>query len=185
LGNHCENNLEEIKNYAEQLCTIIDRNLVQFFGDNIRMINIRRVHEQIRDLNRIEDISLYLDKLVHEIILFIMTHKQGRNKKMIDIVKDYIHEHYSKDISLKDIADHVCLSSYYLSKCFKNTEGINYKDYLIKVRMEKAKHLMSKQNKTVQETAFEVGYSDPNYFSKAFKNYVGISPTQYRDKYVE
>ncbi len=78
------------------------------------------------------------------------------------------------------MAEYIQLSSYYLSKLFKKVEGINFKDYLIKVRMEKAKDLLRKDGKSIKETAIEVGYGDPNYFSRAFKKYVGINASEYK-----
>jgi two-component system response regulator YesN len=59
---------------------------------------------------------------------------------------------------------------------------MSFKDYLIQIRIEKAKHLIRETRKTIQEVAYEVGYTDPSYFSKAFKKVVGISPKEFADR---
>ncbi|CAM3688610.1 response regulator [Marinicrinis lubricantis] len=95
-------------------------------------------------------------------------------------VKRYIMEHSHEDISLEAIARRVSLSPFYISKLFKEQLGINYIDFLTECRIEKAKRLMSDPSKSLKEITFEVGYHDPNYFSKVFKKMCAASPTEYR-----
>jgi two-component system, response regulator YesN len=63
---------------------------------------------------------------------------------------------------------------------FKEKLGINYIDFLTECRIEKAKKLMADPEKSLKEITFEVGYHEPNYFSKVFKKMVTLSPTEYR-----
>jgi YesN/AraC family two-component response regulator len=65
---------------------------------------------------------------------------------------------------------------------FKKGTGINYRDYLKKIRIEKAKELMKKTSLTISEIAFEVGYRNFNVFWEAFKSREGISPWEWRKK---
>lgn len=105
--------------------------------------------------------------------------KRDRNMKFIDEMKRYILEHYTQEISLEQVADHVGLQHDYLGKLFKKVEGLTFTEYIIALRMEKAKELLEQRELTIKEITFMIGYSDPNYFSRAFKKYVGISATQY------
>lgn len=105
--------------------------------------------------------------------------KRDRNIKFIDEMKNYILENFTKDISLEQVAEHVGLSPDYLGKLFKKIEGQTFTDYLIHLRMEKAKELLEQRDLSIKQIAYMVGYSDPNYFSRAFKKYVGISASQY------
>jgi two-component system response regulator YesN len=95
-------------------------------------------------------------------------------------MKQYIIEHSHQDISLEAIGKIVGLSPFYISKLFKEQLGINYIDFLTECRIEKAKKLMSDPEKSLKEITYEVGYHDPNYFSKVFKKQSGVSPTEYR-----
>ncbi|WP_028390029.1 response regulator transcription factor [Bacillus cihuensis] len=95
-------------------------------------------------------------------------------------IKHYIIEHSHKEISLDGIAQKFELSPIYISKLFKEQLGVNYISFLTKCRLEKAKKLMLNHEKSLKEITFEVGYQDPNYFSKVFKKMYGASPTEYR-----
>ncbi|MGM0973859.1 MAG: helix-turn-helix domain-containing protein [Bacillota bacterium] len=72
------------------------------------------------------------------------------------------------------------LSPIYISKMFKEKLGVNYIDFLTECRIEKAKKLMADSGKSLKEITFEVGYHEPNYFSKVFKKMCGQSPTEFR-----
>ncbi|WP_404448539.1 response regulator [Sutcliffiella horikoshii] len=98
----------------------------------------------------------------------------------IQQIKQYIMDHSHEDISLDTLARKVGLSPIYISKMFKEKQGINYIDFLTECRMEKAKRLMNDTEKSIKEITFEVGYHDPNYFSKVFKKVTNISPKEYR-----
>ncbi|RIX51420.1 response regulator [Paenibacillus nanensis] len=95
-------------------------------------------------------------------------------------IKQYIMEHSHENISLDAIGKRVGLSPFYISKMFKEQLGINYIDFLTECRIEKAKKLMGDPEKSLKEITFEVGYHDPNYFSKVFKKMSNVSPKEYR-----
>jgi len=92
----------------------------------------------------------------------------------------YISENYSQALSLESVASQVGLSPAYFSSLFKKTTGENFIDYLVKVRIEKAKHLLESTYSSVREISAAVGYDDAHYFSKIFQRYVGIKPSEYR-----
>ncbi|MBS2968493.1 helix-turn-helix transcriptional regulator [Metabacillus sp. KIGAM252] len=91
----------------------------------------------------------------------------------------YIQEHYSKDLSLQDLSEHFQLTPSYISTIFKEHAGENYKEYLNRFRIEKAKELLADKNMKVNEAARMVGYNNVNTFIRIFKKYVGLSPGQY------
>ncbi|HZK26497.1 MAG TPA: helix-turn-helix transcriptional regulator, partial [Thermoclostridium sp.] len=75
----------------------------------------------------------------------------------------------------------VYVSTSYLSRMFKKELGVNFIDYLNGLRVEKAKELLIDSQYKTYEVAEEVGISDAHYFSRLFKKYEGISPTEFRD----
>lgn len=103
----------------------------------------------------------------------------------IQQIKQYIIKHSHEDISLDTLAKKVGLSPIYISKMFKEKLGINYIDFLTECRIEKAKKLMSDPEKSIKEITFEVGYREPNYFSKVFKKMCSVSPKKYRQTLLE
>ncbi|MFC6038771.1 response regulator [Paenisporosarcina macmurdoensis] len=96
-------------------------------------------------------------------------------------IKQYIFDHSHEDISLDALGRKVDLSPIYISKMFKEKLGINYIDFLTECRIEKAKKLLSDPEKSLKEITFEVGYHEPNYFSKVFKKMCSVSPKEYRN----
>ncbi len=97
--------------------------------------------------------------------------------------KEYIDSNYQKSISLEEVAEEIGISSYYLSKLFKDRFQVTFMEYLKNTRIQKATELLLDGNKPLKEIAFDVGYKDPNYFSTAFKKEIGMSPREYRNKY--
>lgn len=99
------------------------------------------------------------------------------------LIKDYINSNYSDgSLSIKDISEHVHLSSSYLCTVFKTETGQTLNQYLTNFRIEKAKQMLADPRNKINEIAAQVGYSDCNYFGKTFKKVVGLSPSEYREK---
>lgn len=93
----------------------------------------------------------------------------------------YIAAHYADpDMSLNAAAAHVFVSPTYLSILFKKRLGVTFIDYLINLRLEKAKALLRDTANRTYEVAAATGYADPQYFSVCFKKYTGLTPTEYR-----
>ena len=108
---------------------------------------------------------------------------QNKDVAVILDIKKYLQENYMKDISLKELADMVCVSPSYFSTFFKNTTGENYKSYLIKIRLEEAIKLVMNTDLKTYQVAERVGYNNVRRFVDAFKNRYGMSPMEYRKLY--
>lgn len=99
-----------------------------------------------------------------------------RYSKTIEKALRYIEENYSKHISLIDVSKHIYLSHEYFSRLFKEEVGKNFSTYLTLYRMNKAKELIKGTDMKISQIAMEVGYTNPGYFSKNYKKYMGTSP---------
>ena len=107
--------------------------------------------------------------------------KTESTSDVVEASKAYIEANYTKNITLDDLSMAVNISSYYLSRIFKETTGENFIDYLTKLRIERAKELLATTQYSMKEIGSMSGYPDPNYFSKIFKKSVGMTPTEYRE----
>ena len=92
----------------------------------------------------------------------------------------YIHEHQTEELKLGQVAKAVNMSSFYFCKTFKKISGINFTDYVARIRIEKSKNLLLNPNLRVSEIAFEVGFQSLTHFNRVFKKILGQSPTDYR-----
>lgn len=101
------------------------------------------------------------------------------NDKIILTIKALINKNF-QTITLEDAAERVHMSPCYLSKFFKKVTGENFSDYLIKIKMNKAKELLMNIEYRICDVSKLIGYSNSKNFSRAFKNYTGKTPSQFR-----
>jgi len=83
-------------------------------------------------------------------------------------------------MTLSQVAKAVNTSSFYFCKMFRKVTGINFTDYLSRLRIERAKNLLLNPNLRISEIAFEVGFQSLTHFNRVFKRILGQSPTDYR-----
>lgn len=88
----------------------------------------------------------------------------------------------NKHITAGNMAKRVNMSSSYFSQCFKEIVGQTYTDYLRDIRMDQAKDYLRNTTKTIHWIAEQVGYNDEKYFSRLFREHVGVLPSEYRQK---
>jgi AraC-like DNA-binding protein len=110
----------------------------------------------------------------------IVVQHENAEPPMITRAKEFIRQHLSEDISLGQVAKAVNTSTFYFCKMFKKFTGINFTDYVSRVRIEDAKNLLLNPNLRVSEIAYEVGFQSLTHFNRVFKKVVGQSPTEYR-----
>ena len=96
-------------------------------------------------------------------------------------VNEYLRGNY-QDGSLTKCAERVSLSPTYLSRIYKEKSGISFSDKLLQVRMERACELLGDQQYKGYDVAYDVGYDNPMNFTRAFKNYWGCTPSEFRQQ---
>lgn len=125
-------------------------------------------------------------KIIYDCICGLLFDSEDSNAndttgmRITGLAKEYIRKNSEQDLSLNSLAEHVGLSQCHFSRVFKQETGYSPYEYIILVRMNKAKHLLGTTNKTVKEIAFEVGYQSESNFCNAFTSKNGISPKKFR-----
>lgn len=117
--------------------------------------------------------------LLHKIKQIVEEHQGEVSINISEQIVEYLKEHYQEDISLDLLADRYYLNPSYLSRMFKQCMGIGLTDYLIEIRMEKAKRLLLTGKYKVYEISQKVGYKSDKYFFRVFKSYTGQSPLEF------
>jgi AraC-like DNA-binding protein/ligand-binding sensor protein len=110
----------------------------------------------------------------------VFIQQENSEPPVITKARAYIQEHQTEDLNLGQVAKAVNMSSYYFCKMFKKVTGINFTDYVARVRIEKSKNLLLNPNLRISEIAFEVGFQSLTHFNRVFKKILGQSPTEYR-----
>ncbi len=94
----------------------------------------------------------------------------------------YIDAHYAEEVSLQRLAEIAYVHPVYLSRLFKEKMGMNFIDYLTKVRVENAERLLGNLALRIYDVSGLVGYDSPKHFSKVFREITGLTPKEYREK---
>lgn len=108
-----------------------------------------------------------------------MAETNEKDDERLVSMKNYIQANY-KDITLEDVAVRFGLSEPYVSKYFKDKAGVTFKDYVLQIRMKKAKTLLKNTNMTIESIADSLGYPNVEHFSRLFKKKYKVSPIQFR-----
>lgn len=119
------------------------------------------------------------------LILYSQRYPLTAHQNIAEIVHDYINQHYSEDISLKELAKQHRYSSSHVIRCFNEAYGISPIQYLKQVRIQKAMKLLSSTDMSVQDAGHEVGFHIPSYFIRQFKKETSLTPLQFRIRYRE
>ncbi|MFC4597255.1 response regulator transcription factor [Cohnella hongkongensis] len=95
-------------------------------------------------------------------------------------IQDYVQRNLNGDVSLQTIADELGTHPVHVSRVYKLEMGENLSEYIARLKMEKAAHLLTSSTGKIYEIALQLGYMNPNYFIKVFKKYYGLTPQEYR-----
>jgi signal transduction histidine kinase/ligand-binding sensor domain-containing protein/DNA-binding response OmpR family regulator len=126
----------------------------------------------------------YLSNLLH----LQNKHSKAPNINQLDLnlikrIQEYALD-YSKKMSIEELAHSLSTSRTQLHRKVKSLSGMSITNYLNHIKIEKAKNLLSTTKLTISEIAYDVGFEDPAYFSRAFKKIVNISPVTYRQEHL-
>lgn len=134
--------------------------------------SFNRASRSIADMvNWVSDLS---DALVQ------YDYKKEKTPDMIKEIKIFIEENSGEEISRNDLAAKVFLHPDYLSRIFKEQMGISLSDFIIQVRIDKAKVLLQKTDDRISDISAKVGYPNTAYFTKLFKRATGMTPKEFR-----
>ncbi|MTH54684.1 helix-turn-helix domain-containing protein [Bacillus mangrovi] len=118
--------------------------------------------------------SAYFDLVIHDIEV---TKSFTANK-----ILPYLHMNIENHVSIRKLAEDLDISASYASSCFKKEMGISIMKYAKKIKIERAKLLLSTTTKSIFEISMILCFHDQGHFSKTFKTFTGMSPSQYRRK---
>lgn len=135
---------------------------------------------QIYQTTSQENISVITSKAVDAYLEQLEAAAVKPGNPHISLMTDYIDKHYPDNLTVEAIADAACLSPGYAGRIFKEQLGLPIMDYVLKVRIDKSKKLLLNPHYQIQAIAEKVGYGDAGYFTKVFRKFEGITPTQFR-----
>lgn len=137
-------------------------------------IPVEKMKELIHEAETPEEILILVESLAN------VNPQESASHSQIVIALNYMQEHFMEDLYLEDVAKAAYLSPGYLCRIFKNETGYSFKEYLHKLRIEKAQQLIRDTDHRYYEIAELVGYKNYKYFSSYFSKIVGCTAKEYR-----
>jgi two-component system response regulator YesN len=142
------------------------------------ILSIAGILEKTKSIDLIKDETA---RIFHRALAFRDSLKTDNRQAVIQQAKAYLEAHSANpDLSLHEIAAYVNFSPSYFSSVFSREVGETFKDYLTRIRLEKAKKLLRTTDLKCYQVAYACGYNDPHYFSVIFRKYTGLTPQKYR-----
>ena len=163
---------------------VMDAERRAFFAGTMKYnINDRRSYiRELQSCSDMESLRNWFQDKTREICTKMEDSKEKEAVSVIDRAKAYIDENFRRDISLDDVSREVDISPYYFSKLFKQETGKNFIEYLTEIRLKNARELLQNSQLSIKEICVQSGYGDPNYFSRIFKKYEGVTPSEFRGR---
>ena len=182
-------NLKE-KNISSEVLTVF---LHDFYGSILKALSLRNENSSLRNeiykmfttnyekIGTLEFQTTFLD-YIYRLCDSFNQNQKSHNEVLANKIKGYIQENYPNyELSLTSVADEFHISSGYLSIFFKEQVGDSFSDYLMKIRLGKAKELLNTTNLSVNDIAVKIGYGSTNTFCRAFKRFYGISAMEMKN----
>lgn len=192
--------------------TVIDDCLMQLFTGNIQKNDIydliiritSKLHAELRQMNEhlyeilnwdahqpfmlfqfetVQDIISWLRRRFFELSELLYMKRQRQKRKLIADITEYVKERLDQKITLNEVAAYFNFSPNYLGQLFKLETNSLFSDFLNELRMKRACDLLEVPTKKVYEIAEQVGYKNIIYFNRQFKEYMGMSPGEYRKRH--
>lgn len=174
----------EVTNFHQvciELFSIASRILMEFEINMEEVFGKRFLYfEEVKKYKTLSDAKEWMIFVLHQIIDFILNTKILKTKRIIESSREYIDKNFEKELSLEQMAQMFHISPNYFSGLFRLSVGQSFMEYIIEKRIEKAKQLLGQEDIRSFEVGEKVGYDNPYYFSRIFKKYTGLTPSEYR-----
>ncbi|MDM8143565.1 AraC family transcriptional regulator [Megamonas hypermegale] len=155
---------------------------------------LKELCEQMYTLGKLNEHSNLTSQLLCTSFIIIATSLSSftdyennieKDKQFMNRILNYLDEHFTEDISINKVADHLGCSNSYISHLFKKSLGITPMQYVIKRRIGLAQTLLISTDLSATQIATMVGYDNANYFINSFTKIIGITPIRYRNFYLK
>jgi len=157
--------------------------------ETIQQVNYTNFNIELQQLMMFkspESFKEAAETLIKNFCQYINDNKQNKNTILRDQILEYINKNISDiNLSLESIAERFNLSTYYVSRFFRDQNNINLKDYITELRISKAKELLATTDYSISDIVNKIGYISVSSFIRKFKSIEGITPGEYRVKYTQ
>lgn len=148
------------------------------------IMRLWHVYNQRGGIPMFQTEMLFRDVLNEALLCVVNRQHSCESHTLFERVSTYIHEYYYQSLSIASLAEQYNVNRNRLSYVFRKYAGMGPAEYLLNYRINIAQEMLFTSDASVQQIAQTVGIDDPFYFSRVFKKQLGISPTEYREKFI-
>ncbi|NLJ30882.1 MAG: response regulator [Clostridiales bacterium] len=140
---------------------------------------------EISQMNSGAEVYGWMREVFCRICDFVRSGKKHKNNTLVkETIKIVENDYIDSSFCLNAVSDKLYVTSNYLSSVFKCGTGLGFQEYLTNYRIEKSKQLLRNMKYKIYDVSYAVGYADPHYFSRIFKESTGMTPKEYREKFI-
>jgi len=172
-----------LRNYIFVDVVLVTAKFVNELGGDMDQVfpELESIERVLMNTKTVEQLREQVRKILLSALAFRDSRTNRQYAEIIQQAKEYIDHHYmDPDLSLNEVAAQVNLSPSHFSVVFSQETGQTFKEYLTEVRIKKAKELLRMTTLRSAEISYQVGYSDPHYFSYVFRKNTGATPSEFR-----
>lgn len=182
MEGHYEGEKEEMQMKVLELLMRLQKRAFSKGRSGYGLRNRGHYIQELQAMKNEEELKNWFWEETREVCRNMETAREKQSESIMEKAKAYIRSNYRKDLTLDEVSRVVDISPYYFSKLFKQETGENFIEYLTKIRIKNAEVLLKDSDYSIKEICALSGYGDPNYFSRIFKKYEGVTPSEYRER---
>ena len=176
---------EKIRFWLSDFAALSSRAIIEAGADCEMVFRIMDQYKtELKRMNTIEELIEYTYKTLCRLFEYIYLTNKDDYISVLKEVRKYIDIHYSEKLSIEEIAKEVYLSPSYLCTLFKKNAGNTIHDYILRVRIEKSIEFMQDRSLSLKDIMKKCGFKSQSYYTKAFREMIGVTPGQYRNKFL-
>ncbi|SHO51580.1 helix-turn-helix domain-containing protein [Anaerocolumna xylanovorans] len=179
---HKTDHIRSIKNNFIKLCSMASYIAVDAGAPYIQTLDM--ADDMILRMESAENITDLFEMMKNVLVEFakaVSDSKKSIYSQPVRKILDYLYNHYSEKITLKDLSNITRLSTYYISNLIKSETGLSLNDNINKIRIEQSQKILLEKSINILEVAQNVGFHYQNHFAAVFKKYTGFTPSDYRN----
>jgi len=178
-------NPNEVQNEVLSLLFEIDHFCEQVkLNESILLYNRQNIMQSVLSADTMENLQRIIMETLNRLISIFENNNSNQNP-IIRKVLTYINENLQGDISLKHMGYEFNINSNYLGQIFRKETGESYTNYVNDIRVQTARKMLEESLKPAADIAAAVGFLDPNYFYRVFREKMNCTPTEYRKQFIE
>jgi len=170
-----------LKSFILELVVTMSRSAIEAGGDPTELLGANySSFAELAGIDTEEDLCAWLVSMLERMMDAIKANRRYPSSVLLSAALKHMREHLQDDLSRDDVAKVACLSPSHFSRVVKQAFGHSFTDLLAEMRVEKARELLVRTERSLIQVCLDCGFSDQSYFTKVFQRHTGSTPGEYR-----